>query len=322
MTRPFFPVLLGALVAVSCGSNGSNSENHGGGADAGPVLPDPHLFDCTRTADPARDNPIPVNCATDRSCTTRLVSGHRGAGGQLGVIAPEDTVAAVRANIVLGADFVETDPRPTLDGYLVNLHDSTVDRTTNGSGEAAQMTLAQIQALDLETSQFQGDFSCEHVPTLEQILEAARGKVHVLVDANKTDRVDLLVQAIETTKTLDWAIFDTDSVSKIDEALKLEPKLQTMIRVATAQELSDELAHFAAHPPVLVEIHGGGNPTELVPLIHKAKNRAITDTFGVDLAAGLANDPSKYKAVYAEGIDDVDSDRPDLVLRFLGRYPR
>lgn len=324
-----------ASILAACGSSGETSGQGGsggstttvaGGGGAGgtggaaPIL-DPSLFDCTANKAPARINTIPITCATDPACTTRLVSGHRAAGGELGVIAPEDTVAAVRAAIVLGIDFVETDPRPTKDGVLVNLHDPTVDRTTDGSGDAEELTLAEIQALHLKTAEYPGDFSCERVPTLEEILAAAKGKVHVLVDANKTDRVDLLVGAIVATDTVDWAIFDTDSQDKIDEALALEPALHTMIRVATTDELDLEMAHFAAHAPVIVEVHGGADPEALVPAIHAAKNRALTDAFVTDVGAGLSDDPSLYDEMWAPGFDILQSDRPDLVLRNMGRWP-
>ncbi len=328
-----------ALLLVACGSpvetsgqtgtggqTGSGASGGGGGGGAGgtggaAAIIDPALFDCTAKKAPERVNAVPITCATDAACATKLVSGHRGAGGELGVIAPEDTVAAVRAAIVLGIDFVETDPRPTKDGVLVNLHDTTVDRTTNGSGEAELMTLAEIQALHLKASEYPGDFSCERVPTLEEVLAAAKGKVHVLVDANKTDRVDLLVAAIQATDTLDWAIFDTDSQDKIDEALALEPALHTMIRVGTTDELSAELAHFAAHPPVIVEVHGGADPAALVPAIHAASHRALTDAFVTDVGAGLSDDPSLYDEMWAPGFDMLQSDRPDLVLRNIGRWP-
>lgn len=306
--------------STSTSTSSSGGGGGGGGGGAAPIL-DPALFDCSAKKAPERVNTVPIACATDPTCATRLVSGHRGAGGELGVIAPEDTVSAVRAAIALGIDFVETDPRPTKDGYLVNLHDPTVDRTTSGSGEAAQMTLAEIQALALKTDEFAGDYACERVPTLEEILAAAKGKVHVLVDANKTDRVDLLVGAIVATDTIEWAIFDTDSQAKIDEAIAMEPSLHTMIRVQTADELSTELTHFAAHPPVIVEAEKGNDPTVLVPAIHAAKNRALSDAFVSDVGAGLGDDPSLYDEMWASGYDILQSDRPDLVLRNLGRWP-
>jgi glycerophosphoryl diester phosphodiesterase len=334
MWRSSLLVLL-ALAAVACDSGGSNSTSSsssgsggatgsgGSGSGGGGMAPviDPALFDCTATKAPARVNPTPIACATDPACTTKLVSGHRGAGGELGVIAPEDTVAAVRAAIVLGIDFVETDPRPTKDGYLVNVHDPTVDRTTDGTGSVDQLTLAEIESLHLVTDSTPGDYACERIPTLEEILAAAKGKVHVLVDANKTDRVDLLVGAIQSTGTVDWAVFDTSSVDKIDQALALEPNLHTMIRVTDTADLDAQLTHFAAHPPVIVEIEKGTDAKVVAAAIHAAKNRALMDAFVSDIAAGLNDDPKVYDDILATGLDAVQTDRPDLVLRNLGRWP-
>lgn len=302
------------------GGGGTGGESGSGGGGSGPVI-EPALFDCTAAKAPERVNAIPVACETDRACTSKLVSGHRGVGGDQGVIAPEDSLAAVRAAIVLGLDFIETDPRPTKDGFLVNLHDVDVDGTTDGTGLAEDLTLAEVQAFGLKSERFPGDFSCEHVPTLEQVLATAKGKIHVLVDANKTDRVDLLVAAIQSTGTLEWAIFDTDSVEKIDEALALEPALLTMLRVATPEELELELAHFAGHPPVIIEIHDGASPLKMVPPIHEAQHRAFTDVFVQDVAAALQDKDDAYDQMLANGLDVLQSDRPDLVLRALDRWP-
>lgn len=315
-----------ALLLCACGggdepagAGGGGGTGGGGGAGgAAPVL-DPALFDCTAPGVPERASPLPPACALDAACPERLVSGHRAMGGELGVVAPENTLSAVRAAIALGVDFIETDPRPTADGVLVNVHDTTVDRTTTGAGEVAAMTLAELQALGVRAEEYAGDFSCERVATIEEVLAAAHGRIHVLLDANKTDRVDLLVNAVHATDTLEWAIFDTDDVAKIDAALALEPALLTMIRVGDQAELDAELAHFSAHPPVIVELHAGASPAALVPAIHAAGIRALMDTFVSDVAANLSGDPGIYEEAFASGIDIAQSDRPDLVLKYLGR---
>ncbi len=310
------------LALAGCGSSAAPAGGQGGGGgDPAPVV-DPALFDCTAKSAPARSNKLPIACATDPSCTTRLVIAHRAAGGQLGVIAPENTIAAIRAGIVIGVDFIETDPRPTKDGVLVNMHDTTVDRTTDGSGEVSKMTYAEVQKLHLKSDKYPGDFSCERVPTIKEVLAAARGKAHVLLDANKTDvsQVQLFIDAVHETDTLDWAIFDTSAVDKIDKAIALEPKLRTMIRTSGEQDLKDQLAHFAAHPPVIVEIESSADPKVMVPAIHAAKNRASTDVFGTDFAANLNPDPKLYGEALASGVDLVETDRPELVLKFLGRW--
>lgn len=321
-------MVLGRLISVSlllllagCGSDGSAASSGSGGAGGAPPAPllDPALFDCSAKQPPDRTTSVPVACATDRACKTPLVTGHRSAGGDLGVFAPENTLAAVRAAVALGVDFIETDPRPTKDGILVNMHDGTVDRTTLGTGEVDQMTLAELQALAINPRDLPGDFSCERVPTIEEVLLLSKGRVHVLLDANKTSRVDLLVEAVQKTGTLEWAIFDTDDVAKIDEALTLEPALLTHIRVSSQAELDEELAHFAAHPPVIIEVNEGAAAADLALSIHAAGHRVFNNTFITDFAAAVTADVSLYAPIFESGVDIAQTDRPDLVLRSLGR---
>ncbi len=72
------------------------------------------------------------------------VVAHRGGS----FLAPENTTEAFRRAEALGADVLEMDLHVAADGAFVVIHDSTVDRTTNGHGLVADMTLAQLQALD------------------------------------------------------------------------------------------------------------------------------------------------------------------------------
>ncbi len=261
----------------------------------------------------------PDACVVDRACRTRLVSGHRGAGGDLGAIAPEDTLAAYRAAIVLGIDFVETDPRPTKDGVMINLHDTTVDRTTTGTGAAADLTLAEVQALTLRTDKYAGDFACEKIPTLRALLELCRGRVMVLIDANKTDRVDLLVKDIKDANALEWAVFDTSSVAKIDQALAIEPTLLTMIRVGSVAELDLQLAHFAGHPPIIVEVDRNADTKDVAAAAHARGHRPFSDVFVEDISVALEGSFRAYDKSWALGIDIAQTDRPAELLRYLKR---
>ncbi len=304
--------------ASACGTSTPAAPTDAGVDAAAPIV-DPKRFDCTSLGGglPVRKAASTPECLRDPTCTTRLVSGHRGAGGQLGRIAPEDTLASYRAAVVIGLDIVETDPRPTSDGVLVNMHDTSVDRTTNGTGDVASMTFDQIRKLAIKT-ELPGDYSCERVPTLRELLELCVGRALVLVDANKTDRVDLLVQAIIDAKALDWAVFDTSTVAKIDQALAIEPKLMIMPRIASADEATAVLAHFGSHVPVFVEIDSAVFPVA-VDVIHAGKSRAFTDVFGTDLSVKFGGDPKGYLDDYAKGADVLQTDLPDEVLRVLGR---
>lgn len=98
-----------------------------------------------------------------------FVIGHRGASGH----APENTLAAFRKAVALGATFIETDLQLSRDAHFVAIHDDTVNRTTNGRGPVHDLTLAELRQLDAG-SWFGSQFSGERVPTLEEILEFSK----------------------------------------------------------------------------------------------------------------------------------------------------
>jgi glycerophosphoryl diester phosphodiesterase len=307
-------------VGAGCSSSGNAPPpSADAGADAAAPLYDPSLFDCRSLAKPplARRAASTPECLRDPRCKTRLVVGHRGAGGDLGRIAPEDTLSAYRAAIALGVDLVETDPRPTKDGVIVNMHDDTVDRTTKGTGKVDEMTFEKIRRLEIETT-LPGDFSCDRVPTLEEILETCKGRAMVLVDANKTSRVDLLVKAMQEADALEWAVFDTSDLKKIDDALALEPRLLIQPRIHDEKDAPTILAKYKDHVPVFVEISQTVFP-RTADLVHAAGMRVLTDVFVLDLAVKLGAENTRYLEFFDKGAEALQTDLPDEVLKAIGR---
>jgi len=76
----------------------------------------------------------------------QFVQAHRGASAY----APENTLPAFKKAIEMGADGVECDISTTSDGHWVVMHDSTVDRTTNGTGKITDLSLQQIKTLNID----------------------------------------------------------------------------------------------------------------------------------------------------------------------------
>ncbi|MCA9430905.1 MAG: DUF2961 domain-containing protein, partial [Candidatus Omnitrophica bacterium] len=111
-----------------------------------------------------------------------LISAHRGANR----LAPENTAAAIRRAVELGANVVEMDVRQTRDGHLVLLHDSTLNRTTDGSGAVADMTLEEIRKYDAG-SWFSEEFKGEKVPTFDEALEALGDHAKPDIDLKNAD---------------------------------------------------------------------------------------------------------------------------------------
>lgn len=110
-----------------------------------------------------------------------VIIGHRGAAA----LAPENTLSSFKAAFEVGAEVVEMDVQRTKDGHLVIMHDDTVDRTTNGHGSIKDLTLEEIKKLDAG-AWFSDKFKGEKVPTFEEVVSWAKGKVKLDIEIKKS----------------------------------------------------------------------------------------------------------------------------------------
>ena len=118
----------------------------------------------------------------------RGLCAHRGAMATH----PENTLPAFQAAIEAGAHMIEFDVQLTEDSELVVIHDLSVDRTTDGSGRVAGLTLAEIRQLDAgswKSSEFKG----ERVPTLDEVLEIMPLNIWLNIHIKGEDEVGALV---------------------------------------------------------------------------------------------------------------------------------
>lgn len=128
----------------------------------------------------------------------QLAAAHKGLPQE----APESTLASFEAARQLDPEMVEFDVRYTRDGVPVVLHDSLIDRTTNGTGQVSQLDWRQISSLDAG-SWFDSRFADQHVPTLAEVAGVFSGTgIKLLVDL-KT-RISL-AQAAELSTILNGA---------------------------------------------------------------------------------------------------------------------
>lgn len=103
--------------------------------------------------------------------------GHRGASHD----APENTLAAFELAARYGADGIELDVSLTADGVPIVIHDDTLDRTTDGSGNAGSFPLAEIKRLDAGRW-FDARFAGECIPTLDEVFEAVGKRLLINVE--------------------------------------------------------------------------------------------------------------------------------------------
>ncbi len=120
-----------------------------------------------------------------------VVIAHRGANASAEVPYPENTLMGIRAaKEIWGADAIEIDFGLTKDGYIVIMHDNTVDRTTNGTGDVSTLTLAEIKALTVDY--IAGKETT--VPTLEEVLLLAK-ELDVVLYCHAKDKTDANIAA-------------------------------------------------------------------------------------------------------------------------------
>lgn len=103
---------------------------------------------------------------------------------------PENSLSGIRGAIAMGGDIVEIDVAKTKDGHFVLSHDGKLDRTTDKTGKIKDLTLAEVRAARLKMNQGGNNapLTDERVPTLEEALEACRGKILVNIDKFHVDR--------------------------------------------------------------------------------------------------------------------------------------
>ena len=133
-------------------------------------------------------------------------------------VEPENTLRSFVAAQHAGLDVIELDLHLSKDGALVVMHDTDVDRTTDGTGPIAEKTLAELRALDAGRG--------EHVPVFEEVLEAVRSPLQAEI------------KDVQAARALSEVMLRRDLVSRVevssfhDEAITEIARLVPGVRTA------------------------------------------------------------------------------------------
>ena len=233
-----------------------------------------------------------------------LVSCHRGCTER----APENTVAAARDALRLGVDLIECDVRTTADGHLVIMHDSTVDRTTDGFGPISGMTLAQVRRLRIRDTRFAA-IGVHRVPTLAELTKAVDGRAGFYIDT-KDVHPAALKRIIRDPKVIakSFAYISTDEAALWKQHI---PELRLMATapddVRTPKQLQDFVTKFQ-----LSALDG--------PLTLSKEQVAVAFELGVVYIPDtltLNEGPEIWADVIARGAGGIQTDRPTVLTDFL-----
>lgn len=155
---------------------------------------------------------------------------HRGASA----VCPENTMAAFRKGLELGATGIETDVQMTKDGGLVLIHDETLNRTTSGTGYVKDHTLAELLEVDAG-SWFGPEFKDERLPLLEDLLDLLQGRDTILNIELKNGTFlypgmeEKVIAAVRDFKMSDRVIFSSFNHYSLAYCQSLAPEIRTGI---------------------------------------------------------------------------------------------
>jgi glycerophosphoryl diester phosphodiesterase len=180
---------------------------------------------------------VELFAAENLSAAAKRISqiiAHRGASAER----PECTLASLRRAIETGATAVEVDVRTSQDGKLFLLHDTTLDRTTDGKGPANALTLAQLQKLDAG-SWFDSAYRGESIPSLIEAAKAARGKIDLLLDLKEQGDVydRRVVQVINTHGDPAMTIVGVRSVAQARRFRELLPEARQLALIPSVESI-------------------------------------------------------------------------------------
>lgn len=236
-----------------------------------------------------------------------VIAGHRGDRS----VAPENTLPALQGALSGQMLFVETDLRLTKDGAIVLIHDATVDRTTDGSGSVADLTLDQLQQLDAG-SWFTRAFSGVRIPTLESFLELlgpsdkkAMLELKGVWSAEGLAALDTMISLHNLERRVVLASFDVSTVS----ALRVSaPELPRMIISRLLPEDPVAFAHEYGAIGLVTSAESIEADDSVVDAMHHA---------GMGILLYTLNKEKNWKAALALGVDGIITDKPSKLDEWL-----
>lgn len=267
-----------------------------------------------------RAEPAPkhVFFAGDEDQNGALVIAHQGGDG----LWPGNTMYAFERAVALGVDMLEMDMHSSADGVLVLMHDHTVERTTNGSGEINSLTLAQIKQLDAGY-----DWSADNgatypyrgqgvvVPTVEELfttfpdmrLNIEIKQVEPSIGAPFCD----LIRAYNMRDKVLVGSFNAQAMNEFRQACP---------EIATSAAQDEAIRFFILHKLLLSPTFSPTSHSLQLPpqrfgiqilsprFIQNAQKRNLK------IYAWTINDTQQMQQLLASGIDGIVTDYPDRLI--------
>ena len=253
---------------------------------------------------------------------------------------PENSLEAIESAIKMGVDVVELDVHRTVDGALVICHDKTINRTTNGKGKIAELTLDSIRNCRLRAGH--NAVTRYKMPTLEEALDLCKGRVMINLDkaVNYYDQImDMLVARnmadqviMKSSKT---APYMKKFFAKHDVNMLYMPVVNYNAKSWERHEAMFEGYLETDLPFIAFEMCWDGtlpNEKRVFNKVIKSGKRLWINTLwgklcggkenGYDDDAAVGNEEKIYGKILSYGTSMIQTDRPEMLIKYLNQKGR
>ncbi len=225
------------------------------------------------------------------------IIAHRGASS----IAPENTMAAFVKAIKAGVDYIEVDLRLSKEDSIMVIHDETLDRTTDGSGNVNQLNYQQLKYLSAGYSdKFGSDFLNEKIPTLFEVLKLAKGKVSICIDIKNTSERPVL-ELVDKMDMKDEVVLMSYNIEKLKRIKLANHQIKTVLIKNTLTTIDIEIAKKTGAYGVSCAYI---SPAYLIKKAHD---------YGLVFWTGIISDPAKAERLFQQNVDAVFTNYPQLM---------
>ncbi len=251
--------------------------------------------------------------------TLPIVSAHRG-GSAKGY--PENCIATFEHTLGSTYSMLEIDPRLTKDGEVVVHHDATLERTTTGSGKLTDKTLAELKQLRLKDSD--GNLTDYVMPTLDEVIEWARGKTILVLD-QKDVPLELRIRKIREHKAESYVMLIVGSLKDALACYRDNPEVMMEFMVPDHERIAAMDASGIPWANVIAFV-GHTPPTDksLYQAIHDrgaccmiGTSRNLDKDFPVRFESNPSQLESEYRELLQRGADIIETDLPREVGKML-----
>ncbi|MHA1909232.1 MAG: glycerophosphodiester phosphodiesterase [Candidatus Thorarchaeota archaeon] len=223
-----------------------------------------------------------------------LVIGHRGAPN----VSPENTLQSFESAIQLGADMFELDLQESSDGHLVIIHDYHVERISDHKGMVSNLSLKELQSIDLGNGAF--------IPTLEEVLDAFKGRIGINIDIKVLGIESKILDMVADRDMMNDVIFSSFFYGILAELKEID--LNATTAVLYEKVLDDPIAYAldlgasAINPSyLLIEPH----------IIEQAHQNNL------QVYPWTVNDEDNMTKLIKMGVDGIITNSPDVCRRIV-----